>query len=107
MVVTMKKLVLLLPIFFLMSSCGVIRNAEVRQMSADQVSQIDDETLCRDARRMVALSEDVPVTVIRELQNRNLEVCMQSNGSNQRSRPQPYQKHTPPPQQPNSYENIY
>ena len=102
----MKKL-FLLPIFIMLCACGVIRNAEVRQMSAGQVSQIDDETLCQDARRMVVLREHVPVTVIRELQKRNLEACMESNGSNQGSQLQPYQTHTPTPQQStNSYNKI-
>ena len=74
----MKKILLLLPIVLLLSSCGVIRNAEVRKMSSSEVAQIGDEALCQDARRMVILNETVPVTVIRELQSRNLEVCMES-----------------------------
>ena len=47
-------------------------------MSSSEVAQIGDEALCQDARRMVILNETVPVTVIRELQSRNLEVCMES-----------------------------
>ena len=71
------KSVLIVLLTILLTSCGIIRNAEVRGMPEAQVAQIDDETLCQDARRMTVLGEQVPVTVIRELQKRNLMVCME------------------------------
>lgn len=78
----MYKNELCLVIFVLfLCGCGLVRDAQVRQMSEGELSQIDDETLCRDASRRANLDADgkIPVKLMRELQKRNIEYCAFTN----------------------------
>ncbi|MDC1173737.1 hypothetical protein OAT33_04175 [Methylophilaceae bacterium] len=72
----MKKILLLLPIVLLLSSCGIVRMNEVSQMSQGQVANMSDEQFCEDARRFIILGEYVPVNVIKDAKRRGLEYCI-------------------------------
>ena len=73
------KISTLLIIASLLMSCGLVRNNEIKNMSTEELSNLDDQTICDAVYRQAVLSPPVDVKLMRVAQKRGLEYCIKTD----------------------------